>query len=306
MGTWNSGEWNTFPWGSGAGTTVSTSTPPGPFVEIFPARLFPILYGLYRQCAAILLEDGGFQLGLLTDSEFYTIANEVVMDFLSKTQIIKKIFNVHIVVGVDTYTKPDQLGEIDEALAGQTHINRTSGFYLDNSDPLWPTQFNQSQYFKEDEVTVKQIQLSPMPNVEGELTYTYDQGYGVPASTSGAVDFDIQANPSTPGYGVFAEALGNPYLEATGPGYGVYADMVCSTGNLTMIGKVIPTDPTYIQIIPASFQCYLKYGILSRIFSTNSELKDEQKAAYCQARYAEGVNLAGAIMANIYTEQANA
>jgi hypothetical protein len=209
-------------------------------------------------------------------------------------------------VGVDTYTKPDQLGEIDEALAGQTHINRTSGFYLDNSDPSWPTQFNQPQSFKEDEVPVNQIQLSPMPNVEGELTYTYDQGYGVPASTSGAVDFDIQANPSTPGYGVFAEAIGNPYLEAAGTGYGVYADMVCSTGNLTMIGNVIPTDPTYIQLIPASFQCYLKYGILSRIFSTNSELKDEQKATYCQARYAEGVNLAGAIMANIYTEQANA
>ena len=282
---------------------MSTSNP---YVEIFQTRLTSELYVIYKQCSNVLLEDGGLTLGLITDSEFYAIANEVVTDFLSKTQIIKKVFCVPLLVGVDTYTKPDQLGEIDEALAGQTHINRTSGFYLDNSDPSWPTQFNQPQSFKEDEVPVNQIQLSPMPNVEGELTYTYDQGYGVPASTSGAVDFDIQANPSTPGYGVFAEAIGNPYLEAAGTGYGVYADMVCSTGNLTMIGNVIPTDPTYIQLIPASFQCYLKYGILSRIFSTNSELKDEQKAAYCQARYAEGVNLAGAIMANIYTEQANA
>jgi hypothetical protein len=282
---------------------MSTSNP---YVEIFQTRLTSDLYAIYKQCSNVLLEDGGLTLGLITDSEFYAIANEVVTDFLSKTQIIKKVFCVPLLVGVDTYTKPDQLGEIDEALAGQTHINRTSGFYLDNSDPSWPTQFNQPQSFKEDEVPVNQIQLSPMPNVEGELTYTYDQGYGVPASTSGAVDFDIQANPSTPGYGVFAEAIGNPYLEAAGTGYGVYADMVCSTGNLTMIGNVIPTDPTYIQLIPASFQCYLKYGILSRIFSTNSELKDEQKATYCQARYAEGVNLAGAIMANIYTEQANA
>lgn len=302
MSTWGSILWGSGLWGGG-GSSTTTATTAAPFVEEFAARQTCSLYFIYQECAHILLEDGGFQLGVIADEEFYKIAYEMIADFLTKTTIIKKVFNVPVVVGVSQYTEPEMMGQIDEALVGQTHIDPTSGYYLDNTNPAWPNEFDAPRYYHEDEIPVKTVQLSPTPNVEGGLTYTYDQGYGVIADITSPVDFTFEAHPSTPGFGVVAEATGNPYLEAAGPGLGVYADLVCSTGNLTMVANVVPAAAHYIKLIPASFSCYLKYGILAHIFSTNSELKDEQKSAYCQARYAEGVNMANAIMSNIYTEE---
>ena len=257
---------------------------------------------IYAQCCDVLLEPGGLQLGLLTDDQFYVLANEVLIDFYEKTGIVKNVFNIQMSAGTSTYAEPDQMSEIDTALAGQTYLHRSSGYYLDNSDPAWALQSNAPTMFREDELPISQLQLSPTPNLTGNDIAFSNEGLGVLAATSSPTDFDITAGTLGPGFGLPSSAIGNPYVEATNIGFGVIATMVPSLGNITAVGDVTSNDLSYILGIPASFRAYLKYGILAKVFGGDSELKDMQKAAYCQARYAEGINLAAAIMANDYTE----
>ena len=72
-------------------------------------------------------------------------------------------------------------------------------------------------------------------------------------------------------------------------------------GNLTMVGTMGPPQITYTlstpipSSVPDSAVCYLAYGVLSRIFSSDSEVKDMQRAYYCLARYSEGVNVLAGI-----------
>jgi hypothetical protein len=255
---------------------------------------------IYAQCCDALLEPGGLQLGLLTTDQFYALAQEVLIDFYEKAGIVKKVFNIQMVSGTSTYAEPDAMSEADTALADQTYLHRSSGYYLDNSDPAWPLQSNTPTMFREDELPISQIQLSPTPNTSGNDVAFNNSGYGQIGMTTTHADFNITA--STTGFGVIAGFSGNPYLEAVNPGFGLIAEMTVSSGNITAVGEVTPDGLEGILMLPPSFRLYLKYGILAKVFGSDSELKDMQKAAYCQARYAEGVNLATAIMSSDYTE----
>ena len=253
----------------------------------------------YSQCCAALLEPDGLQLGLMTEDEFYALAKEVLIDFFAKTGLVKKVFNARMMVGVPAYPEPDQMGDIETVLANQTYLHRTSGYSLDNSDPAWPSQFEAPAMFREDQIPVSQIQLIPSPNVGGNDVALTNVGWGVMSSVT-AGEFAVFTGAA--GFGVPCAFTGNPYVETTDPGFGVISDMTPSAGNITMIAASAPDSLASIAELPASFRIYLKYGILAQVFTTNSELKDMQKAAYCQARYAEGINLAAALMAEDHTE----
>lgn len=77
---------------------------------------------------------------------------------------------------------------------------------------------------------------------------------------------------------------------------------------LTFIGSQIPVQVTgwaltdQIPLLPDTFLPALKYGVLARIFASDSEQKDLFKAAWCQARVAEFVNMATAIMSQEFME----
>jgi hypothetical protein len=81
------------------------------------------------------------------------------------------------------------------------------------------------------------------------------------------------------------------------PPYGVYWQINPADYNLTMVGAQGLTTNVFtdlnalIPVIPDSFCFYLGYGVLAMIFSTDGEAKDTQRAAYCNSRYQEGVNL---------------
>ncbi len=88
-----------------------------------------------------------------------------------------------------------------------------------------------------------------------------------------------------------------------GPGTGTYYFRVGigNDGNLTMVGpKGLPSitytlDSEIPDTIPNSFVPGIAYGILARIFSGDSEARDLQRAAYCQARYLEYCGVGGSI-----------
>ena len=81
---------------------------------------------------------------------------------------------------------------------------------------------------------------------------------------------------------------------------GTYGKFAPAENNLTVVGPAAPditnwslSDP--LQCVPDSFTPYILYGILEQIFSSESELRDVQRAAYARARYLEGIALAEAL-----------
>jgi hypothetical protein len=47
---------------------------------------------------------------------------------------------------------------------------------------------------------------------------------------------------------------------------------------------------TYMTFIPDTATSYVKYGVLAKIFSGDTEYKDDQRGKYCQDKYLEGLN----------------
>lgn len=96
---------------------------------------------------------------------------------------------------------------------------------------------------------------------------------------------------------------------AVAPGDGTYywKVMIPNDGNLTLVGsRGLPSvaytlDSVIPDAIPDSFTPALIYGVLARIFSGDSEARDLQRAAYCQARYFEFAN-AGASVSGMMAE----
>lgn len=75
-----------------------------------------------------------------------------------------------------------------------------------------------------------------------------------------------------------------------------------SQRNLTTVGARRPNDTSYTTItalsstIPNGAVPYLAWGVLEKLLSNDDENKDLARAAYCQARFEEGVALYRSIM----------
>jgi len=225
---------------------------------------------------------------------------DVIQDYLDRTGPTKKIINIPIVAGTPTYSEPNTSATVQSASLDQTFIYRDSGQYMDNNSRSWNSAAGRAFRWREDENPPQTIQVTPIPDING---YTVNVptpfGYGTISATSGVNDFDITAASS--GYGTISSAnSGAVYLETLSPGYGLVSYMVSSTGNLQLISSVTPVDAVtlddYITLFPTSFIPYLKYGIVSKLFTADSGARDVQRANYSGARYKEGLNLLGSIM----------
>jgi hypothetical protein len=80
------------------------------------------------------------------------------------------------------------------------------------------------------------------------------------------------------------------------PPIGKYGGFFPTERNLTMVGPAAPSKKSWaladtLDGIPDSFSHYLLFGILEQVFGGESELRDVQRAAYCHARFEEGVQV---------------
>ena len=80
-----------------------------------------------------------------------------------------------------------------------------------------------------------------------------------------------------------------------------YGQFYPADRNLALVGTYGTTKTSFsladtIPNVPDSFTAYLGYGVMAKIFSTDGEAKDMQRAAYCSARFQEGVSLARAML----------
>lgn len=250
---------------------------------------------VYNDVCNVLLEPNGLTLGLITDAQFLQFASEVLPDFLVKSGISKNLFCIPLDFQQTTYPLPDGLSESLSAMVDQRHIWRSAGQPLDTFDPAWRSRVGNPEAWREDDLPAKTIEISPAPDWYGMQVDVFPAGVAsVPSATSNANDFDIV--PVNSGYGTISAVDGNPFTAVNNPGYGVVSRMVPSADNLEIMGLNGPSAANvwslaqYIEQVPDPAVPYLKYGILSKIFASDSEHKDTQKAAYCAARYQEGVS----------------
>ena len=160
--------------------------------------------------------------------------------------------------------------------------------------------------WRNDQVQEDQIEIRPAPSWTGNSVTCASGLYGTIASTSAAVDFDITT--TAPLYGTIASAYTGPvYLDTTYPLFGTIGKLVGADNNLTQIftytlDSEISSLDSYIPDIPDSFQPYVKFMILSRVFGMDGEVKNTTLQKYYLNRAQEAVRLLRAVSEEILLE----
>lgn len=234
---------------------------------------------VYEVACFDCMEDDGLVLGILTDAQYLAIANEVILDFLTQTCLIKRLNTQTVYGGTSVYTVPDDILRVDHVWWAGRYLERSTVSDLQNTLRNWRNSTGIPKVFHEDGLALKQVEIVPTPNFNGSF---------IPGASEPSAPHDQ--------YDTFYCTV------RTDAGTSVQSP--AQHRGLTVCGPRAPTvltaldDP--IPLIPDEFALgYLGFGILARIFGGDNELKDTQKAAFCQSNYQEGVNLAKAISGEV-------
>lgn len=227
---------------------------------------------VYDQICEVLCEPRragtcpGLQLGIVTQQDFLDLFGVVLADFLNKTGLSLYVFTQAINYNQSQYMSPNDMNSITACFVAGIYIDHATNEILDDWVYGWQTKMGQPEYWHEDGLPVKTIELALNPNYSGT-----------------PVDLPLPIDPEDQ------------------PPYGTYGTFCTpSDGNLTMVGSAGIDDATFvladiIPLVPDSFCYALSYGVLAELFSGNAECKDEQRAMYCNARYQESIKLAAAV-----------
>jgi hypothetical protein len=187
--------------------------------------------------------------------------------------------------GISVYQVPDQLSHVNNVFVSGRLLRRTNLESLNTGTYAWRKQAGIPKSYLEDGLAVKQVQITPVPNYEG-----------TPIPTDGSVAIITPPETNEP------MAVGDFY--ATWRDYSLVGSQV----PLDSANNVISTYAlaTVLNGIPNSAVPYLAWGVLSKMFSDDSESKDEVRARYCSSRYAEGISIFRAILAEKCLEEPDA
>lgn len=253
-------------------------------------------------------QGGGPQLGIITQDELLGMYQVVFTDLLQQCGLIKRPYAFVQRFGIPTYVMPNSANDIEEVFSDQIALFQTDGFDLDRTNPTWQEDVGTPASWHEDRMDMKQFALEPAPELTGTDVYESSGlgGYGV---ISAIANGTISLTATNDGYGTIGAESGPMALLASGAGFGVPSSIIPVEGNILVIAKAGSHETpvwmtSLMESLPDSFQHYLKYGILAKLFSTDGELKDNQRAIYCNARYLEGVNIAKAITGEMIDQKA--
>lgn len=266
---------------------------------------------IYEPVCDFLLENSGLNtLDIISEDDFIRFSNETISDFLTYSQCKKKILCQEALAFQSEYTQPNEMLRSQDVLYNGNNLYHSYVFYTDSATPNFANDPAgvPNEWFIEDSA-VKNIRFNPTPGYNGDAAAILlgDGLYGTVSSTSDVLDYDITCDPLYPD-GLLGTAStfsqGGAYVEATAPMFGTIANIVATAGfngNFALIGHVGTFNPIteldqYVELINPSYDLYLQFGILARIFSGDSEYKDETREKYCVMRFLEGLNVARAMM----------
>lgn len=210
---------------------------------------------IYDRVCDVMLEPGGFQLGIVTEQQFLDLFAVVILDLEQRAPLDKKIFTEMISAGYTEYVVPEDIMVPELCFVAGRLIEKVTEAELASMQFEWRRQWGPPKQWHEDNLDVKRVQIFPRPERNGD---------------------------NMPG---------------DAPPIGAYDDFFPAMNNLSIVGPGGPSKVTWqltdtIDGMPDTFAYYLVYGILARIFSSESEARDDQRAAYCQSRYGEAALIA--------------
>jgi len=219
---------------------------------------------IYDSICYDLLEDAGLVLGLLTVEQFFDLLNLTILDFNTQTAMVKGAFTQQILSNVGRYTIPDELTRVDQVYVAGRLVSPAQVADLNTLIRNWRRAApGIPTLYHEDELPIRTLELVVAPNYSGV------------AITGGSA-----------------------------PGFYVAGQSPAVHRNLTLVGPLKPAivgGPEEDIPIPAddAITGYLGFGVLERVFSSDSELQDQQRALYCGAQYREGVLALQAMMGEV-------
>jgi hypothetical protein len=227
-----------------------------------------------------VLEDLNLVLEVVTFQQYIDILNLVLQDFCQRTCIVSQIQTQSVFAGTSQYTFPDPMMRVDIAFLAGVLLEPTTVDALNRGYRSWRTTLGLPTRWHGDELPLKTVEIVPIPNDTG----VYASGPNEPDPPHAQTGFNIVYNSVaySPDQNRDLTLIG-PLLPAT----------VSATTDPLGFGSV--SSPT--SLIPQDFVLgYLGAGVLARVFSSDSELKDDAKAAWCNEQYSEGITLIKNIM----------
>lgn len=254
---------------------------------------------VYLEVCDAILEPGGLTGETLTDSDFLQFLNDCLRDFFECSNGFQKFQNIVSQLGVRIYDHPYFVNQPQVVLIDESNLFRGSGNYWDNSDYRWQQLGpGTPQEWRNDQVQENEIEVRPAPAWNGYQPIFNGGMYGNLSTTSGAVTFDIAYDPASTGmYGTISACdYGDVYVEFSSPMFGTIGGMAEATLNITEITTYTPdveidSLTAYIPDLPDSFQQYVVFGILTRAYQMDGELKNENLAKYYGNRFQEIVRI---------------
>lgn len=215
-----------------------------------------VVQDVYSAVCYACLEPGGLALGLVSEADFLTYLTVAVMDFANSTPLDKKIFTEQVDAGTSQYTVPEDVQYGEMCFYAGKLIEKTSESELAASRYQWRNETGAPELWHADNLPPKVIEVVPNPTVNGTV------------------------------------------LGGSPPG--AYGDFFPTQNNLSIMGPALPSKTSWglgdtIDDMPESLQYYLVFRILEQVFSSDGEMRDIQRAAYCRTRFQEGLSLVSAI-----------
>jgi len=230
---------------------------------------------VYTRVCVRFLEPNGLQSGIFTDQDFLNHFAGTIGDFFERTGFSKMIATGAIHFYIPTYQVPDQISHVDNVFVAGRILRRTNLQSLGTEIFEWRKKSGIPTQFHEDGLPSKQVEIYPNPNYEGSA---------IPTSGPGVIQL-----PENDEYMVIGDFY--PSLR----GYSLVGSAVPVDNSLAV--KTTWTLDDQIPDIPNSAIQYLAWGVLAKMFSDDSEAKDEARARYCAARFEEGVEIFRSILA---------
>jgi hypothetical protein len=261
---------------------------------------------LFDDCAAILLERSGFTLGLISTAQWIEYAVAVFQDFLGKTGICQCVAVMPQQFGIPQYTLPDFISDAQACFSDGAAVRRDFEGNISTIDRQWQQKVGAPRSWRQDKQLPQQLSLYPAPTVESVNAPNYP-----PPGTYGAVlawapSSDLTSE--TAFIGTLIQTAGVAAFTTPGVFFGAQPLNQFSRGNVCAIGPVgllteAVTLASPIEALTDDWLTFIKFGILEKIWMSDSELKDVQRARYAHARYEEGCMIAAAVMGEVIDSQ---
>lgn len=208
---------------------------------------------VYDMVAEKLMEDSGLSL-MSSEQEFLRMFGETIVEFMSLSKAWKVVYTQMVRAGIDKYIIPEEQIEVDEAFIDGRLLDKESQKVLNLLRLDWRKELDVPRVWYMDGLPVNTIGLYPNPNYTGT---------------------EIQGDKEP---------------------FGHFDTLDVGDRNLSTIGTKAEISSSwslldYIPYLPDSAAQYLAWGVLKRILSGDRELRDNQRALYCEARFQEGIYL---------------